>query len=114
MGVSREEVKKACIDAVENANVWDVRGAAEKMHKAIDVTGAYIDALLNPIHKAELPYMIAVLDTTVSHMKTIDKTATEIAGTLIKAFDFKCGHVGSGVLAEAMRAMDGEVGDEKE
>ena len=114
MGVSREDVTKACIDAVENANVYDLRGTEQKMHKAIDITGEYLGVVLNPIHKAELPYMIAALESTVCHMKTIDKTATEIAETLIKAFDFKCGHISNGVLEEAMRAMNCEVDDEKE
>ncbi len=114
MGVSREDVKRACIDAVENANIYDLRGTEQKMHKAIDITGEYLGVVLNPIHKAELPYMIAALESTLCHMKTIDKTATEIADSLIKAFDFKCGHVGSNVLAEAMRAMNRGLDDEDE
>ena len=75
------------------------------MGKAIDFTQKYFDDAINPIHKAELPYFIAVLDTVLTHLKSIDARASDVADSLIRTFDLKCGYANTAV-EEAMRVMN--------
>ena len=105
MRVSRRKLKKACVEATERANLIDMRRTADRIQNAIELTFLYVSGFINPLHRAELPYFIAVLETALAHLKSIDENATDVAADLREAFGMKCAHIGSEALEEAMRRM---------
>ena len=108
MGVSREDVKKACYDAVDAMiNPQNFFKAAEDVRAAMAKTGGYFTEMVNPVSSDELPFVIAIPDSIVTHLKNTDADATKLAKEMQDAFGLSAMSVGvSSVIAEAMRHMN--------
>ena len=116
MGVSREDVKKACkkaVDAMINPKIFFK--AAEDVRDAMRITGEFFTETVNPVSSDELPFIIAILDSVVTRLRNTDADATKLADELKDAFGLSVMSIGmNSALAEAMRAMGRGNNNEKE